>query len=174
MISQLDIYIDQVLNPNLLIVKDASYYNPDIEVTNAIIEFKIPGSNLYYTFETEPGFTEIINSNSIGLTSSIDNNLAALPDGIWTIKYSICPNEELYVEYTFLRNVQQLVKYYNKFCELDKCKETEEFNKLQEIYTYIKGAEYKANCSQYQHAIELYEYADKLLERFKSCDCAKN
>ena len=50
--------------------------------------------------------------------------LADLPtDGLWTIKYSICPNAELYVEYTFLRNVKQLIKYHSLFCqiEIDRC-----------------------------------------------------
>ena len=47
MISQLDIYIEKILNSKLLIVKDASYYNSDVAVTNAKLDLQYPNSNEY-------------------------------------------------------------------------------------------------------------------------------
>lgn len=181
MISQLDIYIEKILNPKLLIVKDASYYNSDIAVTNAKLDLQYPSSHQYVNIPVGKGFTYIINSNTIGLTSVNNSDaLADLPDGLWTIKYSICPNDELYVEYTFLRNVKQLIKYHNLFCqiEIDRCNKKHYFDDLKtirDIKDLIDAAQYLADdCGKYEKAIELYNYADGLLSEFtKDCKCGK-
>ena len=175
MISQLDIYIDrQLLNPNLLVVKDASYYNPDIEVTNAYLEILPPGFRENLLIEVDPRFIEILDSNSLNLTSPCkDNSLSELPDGLWTIRYSICPNDKLYVEYTFLRNTKQLIEFQKLYCALNHCSSLELENKLKElevINSYIKAAEYKAECGQYKQALELYDYANKLIKK-DDCGC---
>jgi len=181
MISQLDIYIEKILNPKLLIVKDCSYYNPDIVVTNAKLEVQYPRSNSYINIPVGKNFSYIINSNTIGLTNSnTHEGLSDLPDGIWTIKYSICPNNELYVEYTFLRNVKQLIKYHNLFCkiEVDKCNRKqylEDLKKIREIKDIIDAAQYLADdCGKYEKALELYNHADSLLDEFtNNCKCGK-
>lgn len=178
MISQLDIYIEDVLNPKVLIVKDASYYNPDITPSEATLVVQYPSSSNYISIPVGINFTYTINSNTLGITNAIrSENLADLPDGIYTIRYSICPNDELFVEIKFLRNVKQLIKYYNSFCalEITKCDHkayTEELNKLREIKQYIDTAKYLADCGKYTQAIEVYNYADELLDKFNSnCNC---
>lgn len=178
MISQLDIYIESILNPKILIVKDASWYNPDINPTNGKLDLQYPGSNQYFSIPVGKNFTFIINSNTLNITNVTNSsNLAELPDGIWTIRYSICPNDELFVEYTFLRNVKQLIKWHNLYCSLqiDKCakrKYLEELQKLREIKDIIDAAKYMADCGKYEKSIELYNYADSLLDKFSSnCNC---
>lgn len=181
MISQLDIYIEKILNPKLLIVKDASYYNSDVAVTNAKLDLQYPNSNEYVNIPVGKNFSYIINSNTIGLTNVTNSEaLSDLPDGLWTIKYSICPNDELYVEYTFLRNVKQLIKYHNLFCqiEVDRCNKKqylEDLKKIREIKDLIDAAQYLANdCGKYEKSIELYDYADSLLNEFTNdCKCGK-
>lgn len=179
MISQLDIYVDtQLLNPKILVVKDASFYNPDIEVSGGFIEIQYPGSNNYVSFDVLSGFTEILNSNTLGITNvNSASNLADLPDGIYTIKYAICPYDELFVELTFLRNTLQLIDYVNAYCKLDlnKCS-VKDYDKalseLQQIYALIKAAEYSAYCCKYEQAITLYNKADSLLEKLGGdCNC---
>jgi len=181
MISQLDIYIEKILNPKLLIVKDASWYNPDIAVTNAKLDLQYPNSLDYVNIPVGKNFTYVINSNTIGLTNVTRTDaLSELPDGLWTIKYSICPNDELYVEYTFLRNIKQLIKYHNLFCqiEIDKCNKKhylEDLKTIRSIKDIIDAAQYLADdCGKYEKAIELYNYADSLLNEFtKDCKCGK-
>lgn len=179
MISQLDIYVDnELLNPRILVVKDASFYNPDIEPSGGFIELQYPGSEDYISFDIASGFVEIINSNTLGITNTQSSkNLADLPDGIWTLNYSICPNDELFVEYTFLRNVLQKIKYANAYCKLDlnKCSKRDYenlFAELKEIWNLIKAAEYSAYCCKYSKAIEMYNIADKALDKFSgNCNC---
>ena len=181
MISQLDIYIEKILNPKILVVKDCSFYNPEIVVTKAKLDLQYPNSNEYVNIPVGKNFSYIINSNTIGLTNVNNSDvLSDLPDGLWTIKYSICPNDELYVEYTFLRNVKQLIKYHNLFCqiEIDKCNKkqySEDLKKIREIKDLIDAAQYLADdCGKYEKAIELYNYADSLLNEFTDdCKCGK-
>lgn len=179
MISQLDIYIDKVLNPQILIVKDASWYNPDVPVTNAYLDIKYPAAtDRYTTIRVGREFSYVINSNTLGITSATTSDgLVNLPDGLWTIRYSICPNDELFVEYTFLRNVKQLIKYNNLYCalEISKCSKkhyTEEIKKLREIKDLIDAAEYQADCGKYTQALELYDYAEEQITQFSNgCNC---
>ena len=181
MISQLDIYIEKILNSKLLIVKDASYYNSDVAVTNAKLDLQYPNSNEYVNIPVGKNFSYIINSNTIGLTNVTNSEaLSDLPDGIWTIKYSICPNDELYVEYTFLRNIKQLIKYHNLFCqiEIDKCNKKqylEDLKKIREIKDLIDAAQYLADdCGKYEKSIELYNEAEEMLNEFTNdCKCGK-
>ena len=124
MISQLDIKVEELLNSKILIVKDASWYNSEVPVTNARIDLQYPGSTDYFSIPVGKNFTYVINSNTLNITNvTHSDNLSELPDGIWTIKYSICPNDELFVEYTFLRNTKQLIKWHNLYCSLqiDRC-----------------------------------------------------
>lgn len=178
MISQLDIYVDKVLNPKILVVKDASWYNPDVPVTNAVLDLQYPGSTQYVHIPVGRGFSYIINSNTLGITNTTQSsNLTELPDGLYTIRYSICPNDELFVEYTFLRNVKQLIQYNNLYCalEIERCNKkhyTEELAKLRSIKDLIDAAEYQADCGKYDQSINLYNYAQGQLDEFtKGCNC---
>ena len=181
MISQLDIYIEKILNPKILVVKDCSFYNPEIVVTKAKLDLQYPNSSNYVNIPVGKNFSYIINSNTIGLTNVTNSDaLSDLPDGIWTIKYSICPNDELYVEYTFLRNIKQLIKYYNLFCqiEIDKCNKKqylEDLKKIREIKDLIDAAQYLADdCGKYEKSIELYNEAEEMLNEFTNdCKCGK-
>jgi len=181
MISQLDIYIEKILNTKILVVKDCSFYNPEIVVTKAKLDLQYPNSSNYVNIPVGKNFSYIINSNTIGLTNVTNSDaLSDLPDGIWTIKYSICPNDELYVEYTFLRNIKQLIKYHNLFCqiEIDKCNKKqylEDLKKIREIKDLIDAAQYLADdCGKYEKSIELYNEAEEMLNEFTNdCKCGK-
>ena len=59
-----------------------------------------------------------------------------LPDGVYVIKYSVAPNEYVYVEYNHLRITNALIKYNELLCELDvaACNPLQEVqDKLQEL-----------------------------------------
>lgn len=180
MISQLDFYVEDILNPKVLIIKDSSFYNPDIVPTSPEITIKYPGSTNYITTPVGTGFTYTINSNTIGLTRvNLADSLTVLPDGLWTIRYSICPNDELFVEYTFLRNTKQLIKYHNLFCSLEihKCNRKEyeiQLKLLREIKQKIDAAKYLAECGKYTQSIELYDAVCMILDGLSStCNCYK-
>lgn len=178
MITQLDIYIEDTLNPKSLIIKDCSWYNPDINPTNGVIDIKYPTSNKYISIPTGINFTKIINSNTLQITNvNKFENLSDLLDGIWYAKYSICPNNELFVEYTFLRNTKQLIKFYNLYCSLqsEKCSRKnfkEDLKKINEIKDMIDASKYLAECGKYKKSIDLYNEIDELLNDVEeNCNC---
>ncbi|MCA9495585.1 MAG: hypothetical protein KC589_01470 [Nanoarchaeota archaeon] len=180
MITQLDIYIDEVLNPKLLIIKDTSWYNPDIVPSNGVIDVKNPIDNKIYSIPVGKDFLFTVNSNTLNITNVSDfKQLKELPDGIWTVKYSICPNQELFVEYSFLRNTKQTIKWMNLYCKLDleKCNKKnyqEELKSLRDIKDLIDAAKYKADCGKYEQSLELYDRANQLLDSFSGkCKCLK-
>lgn len=179
MITQLDFYIEELLNSKLLIVQDCSWYNPEILVTNGKLDIKFPGSDLFFTVSVGKDFKYVINSNTLNITNVLDfKSLKDLPDGIWTIKYSICPNEELFVEYTFLRNTKQLIKWQNLYCnlKLEKCNKKDyekELQNIRKIKDLIDAAKYLADCGKYEKAMELYNEANYLLDKQENnCNCA--
>ena len=156
MISQLDIYKDDVLNPKILILKDASFYNPDITPSNPLMVIQYPGSDKYVSFNVGIHFNVIINSNTLGITNvTTSDGLSDLPDGLWTVNYSICPNDELFIEYRFLRTTKLEIKWNNAFCslEIEKCTKknySSDLEKLREISQFIDAAIYMADCCKYE------------------------
>lgn len=180
MVSQLDIYVDKdLINPKILPVQDISFYEENYEVTGGLLEISYPGSSVIVEIEDVPsGFFQIINSNTIGITNTtFSKNLGDLPDGIWTIRYSINPNDELFVEYTFLRNTLQLIDYNNAYCQLDinLCEEKsykEKLQKLKDIYNLIKASEYFVDCCKHKEGLKVYNKVSDLLKDFHSdCNC---
>jgi hypothetical protein len=84
------------------------------------------------------------------------------------------------VEYTFIRNIKQLIKYHNLFCqiEIDKCNKKqylEDLKKIREIKDLIDAAQYLADdCGKYEKSIELYNEAEEMLNEFTNdCKCGK-
>lgn len=177
-ISSLDFDVLDILNPKILYLKDASVYNPDLEVEQPILQIKMPSGEQLIKNITE-NFDLAYNSTDLGITTtSIVNALVELPDGIYVIRYSICPNDEMYVENTFLRNIKQLIRYYNMYCKVDltKCSlnaESNDLTQLKKIKTYIDAAKYKVDfCGDNEAGLALYNYATYLLDQFESdCKC---
>src|SRR5688572_19115909 len=103
MVSRLNFDIIDTHDFKTLGVLDTSWYNPDIKIETPTIEILPPG----YTFAASPffmiGALNVYNSNGLGITkASCEEELVQLPDGIWKVKYSICPNDKLFIEKFFL------------------------------------------------------------------------
>jgi hypothetical protein len=68
----------------------------------------------------ESQFNLILNACTLGLQSSgCGTTSERLPDGIYVIRYSVSPNDRVYVEYHYLRVCQTLNKYFHELCELE-------------------------------------------------------
>ena len=159
-------------------ILDTSLYNPDIAVETQTIEIIPPG----YSVAASPFYMiralNVYNSNGVGITrASCEEELVELPDGIWRIKYSICPNDQLFVEKFFLKTDKIWCRYTQAFLTLDlnnhdSKKDVERKKKLDEIEFYINGAIAASNNQNAKDAIDLYNKADKLLSRyFANCSC---
>lgn len=157
-----------------------SSYNPDIPVENGVLEVTPPGFSCAVSFPVDQNFSITLNSSTLKVAPALQiSELIDLPDGIYYYKYSIKPNDQLFVEYAALRTCNILQKYYYAICELftDRVRITrKEFEDKRRALIWIKelidGAIYKVQeCAQEQDGIEMYNEALRLLDRKNSCYC---
>ena len=182
MISKLDLNIIDTHNFKTLGVLDASIYNKDIAVEEVLIKITPPG----FKYAATPYFMvkglNIYNSNNVGLTkASCEEELIDLPDGLWKIKYSICPSDKLFIEKVFLKTDRIQCLFTQAFLNLEFSNDsTEDFKyktrKLEEIDLFIQGAIASANKGDYKLSSQLYKKANNSLAEFielsgKPCSC---
>jgi len=178
----LSLEVEDTLNCTILRIEDTSIYEATMPVECPLLEITLPG----FTSAVQIGETIIDPSFRINLTaceleiqsSGCGTEFENLPDGIYVIKYSVSPNDEVYVEYNHLR-VSKLMNNYKKIlCELDlaDCDPIQETqDKLEElnlIRGYIEAAKAKVElCHEPKKGMQLYTYAKKRLSKFKCSSC---
>lgn len=177
MVSRLNFDIIDTHDFKTLGIVDTSWYNPDITIETPTIEILPPG----YANAVSPFFMvkalNVYNSNGMGITkASCEEELVDLPDGLWKIKYSICPNDKLFIEKFFLKTDKIQCKYSHAFLNLDLENTSSEIEKtkrknLELIELYITGAISAANNQNAKLASDLYKKADNLLNKFDNCSC---
>lgn len=127
-----------------------------------------------------PHQVTILNSNNLQLSNVADpKDYIALPDGLWTIKQTICPFEDNWFEKKFYRICQLECKFYNAFLELElnKCEDCwndKKYQKLRNADVYIKGIKANVSDCNFKKATQLYEKADKILDDLTDCKCKNN
>lgn len=155
----------------LLIVGDASSYPTGFNIVNPTAQITVPGygpKTISFTERT----INIYNSNDLGVTCDVDNcDLSVLPDGLYTIKYAIAPAYKYNVTKTFFRVASLYKKFDEKFLELKLFICDGQLNKvkkmqLDDIEFYIQGAISAGNKCANKLAVELYNKAQTLLNRF--------
>jgi hypothetical protein len=109
-------------------------------------------------------------------STGCDENRINLPDGIYIIRYSVAPNDKVYVEYNILRTTILLSTYYKKLCELDvkPCEPSSSkeqlLGEMKYIRTLIDAAKAKIEyCQSPSEGMELYNFAKKKLTKI-TCD----
>ncbi|MEI6186994.1 MAG: hypothetical protein WCP46_00635 [Alphaproteobacteria bacterium] len=137
---------------------------------------------------TASGFSPVtipFTVNSINIFTSLNLNITCggqeiedLPDGIYTIKYSIAPAYINNVTRSFIRIEKLQEKFDTAFMKLDilqcdgplRAQKEEELNS---IYYYIQEAVACANKNAPDLALKLYKKADKMLNYFiqHKCNC---
>lgn len=179
MISQLLLDVLDTKSIKTFRVADASWYNKKIKVECPTLEITPPGVTDAVIFTTKKGFSTVFNSSNLKLKRArVYSDLQPLPDGIYHIKYSIKPNEEAWVEYDYMRIDSIMHCYFEEVCKLklqacEPSKETKsKLKDLREIKTYIDASKIEVeSCGNRKRGVELYDYANKLLGKFKSGKC---
>jgi len=172
---------------NILRIWDASVYGVGLDVDCPRLDIYLPGFSIpiYYTTNatiTPPtvldgGFVKNFSTADLGITHPNDN-AGSFPDGLYTIRYSVSPNDTVYVQYYHLRVTQLMNKYYKEICkiQLQSCEPTAEqhqkLHDLRYIKMYIDAAKAKAEyCHAPVQANEMYVYAEKLLAKYQTGCC---
>ena len=127
-----------------------------------------------------PNDFNIFNSTSLGLTE-LGDPLTPLPDGVYTLRYSISPAYINFVEKNIIRVEMLQEKFDEAFMQLDmmECDQaikTQSKVELSTIYFFIQGSVAAANNCDPITANKLYNKASKMLDTFinNNCGCSGN
>jgi len=176
----LSLEVPTVLNTCVMTVMDTSVYTDLIPVVCETLAITVPG----FTYSVElpisnTGFLENITACDLGLqTADCGTSYVDIPDGIYIIKYSVSPNDQVYVEYNHLRISKALNLYNRILCQVDvnACDPPfiikEKLEALRMIFMYLQAAKSKVEtCHEPQKGMTLYNYAMKLLKKMSCINC---
>ena len=175
----LSLEVPSVMNPCILKIFDTSVYSNLLPVTCPTLNITVPGFGYSIQLDTTQDFVDTITACDLQLqTTDCGTVNVDIPDGIYIIKYSVSPNEIVYVEYNHLRITQALNKYYNVLCDVDAnaceppLKIKQRLEELRLIYMYLQAAKGKVEfCHEPQKGMSLYNYAMKLLNKMTCTNC---
>ena len=171
----LDIFVVPTFNTYLLGVADASTYptTPPV-VTNPTLTITAPGFDpVSIPFSVLS--LNVLNSENLGITASGEDTLP-LPDGVYTLTYSIDPAVTNFVTKTIIRVDKLQEKFDKAFMKLDMMECDAAIKKQQKvtldsIYYFIQGAIAAANNCAVFEANKLYAQADNMLNSFNNSNC---
>ena len=172
----LDILVVPTYNTKTLGVLDISTYTTDPPSVSApSLDVTFPGFGKVSGIPFIPLDTNILNSIILGLSKSGDPILP-LPDGVYTLIYSIAPAYENYVEKSIMRVDQIQEKFDNAFMKLemmecDMAIKPQSKLDLTSIYFFIQGSVAAANSCAVIESQKLYSQANKMLDHFTNTNC---
>ncbi len=176
----LSLDIPDTSNCCILRIVDTSVYNSDITLKCGQLQVMAPGfatgqfiDNIY------PNFTVNLTACDLKIqTIKCGTDFNSLPDGIYVVKWSVSPNDMVYVEYDHLRITAALTKLNKLYCDLDlgACEPSvsnkAKLAKLTEIREDLYAAKAKVEyCKEAKKGMELYKYAMKLIDKMNCKNC---
>lgn len=175
---QLD--IPETACATILKIQDSSVYGTGLAIDCPRLDIILPGLTqpIYLTPSPVPGFNLNISAIDLAIQPISTSVLSELPDGLYTITYSVSPNATVFVTYYHLRTTKTKRRYYEELCklQLQACEPTAEYiqklNELRYIYMLIEAAKAKAEyCLAPGQGTDMLNYAIKLLDGFNSTCC---
>lgn len=175
--AELDFLVIPTYNTKTLGIADNSTYtdtpqSPTLTVT-------IPGFG-EVVIPFVPNDFNVLNSGVLEITE-ITEELTPIPDGIYTIEYSIAPAYSNYITKNIMRVEQLQEKFDEAFMRLDMMECDMSIKKqskveLSTIYFLIQCSIASANNCAVDAANKLYSQARKQLDYFikKGCGCSGN
>jgi hypothetical protein len=158
-------------------IYDTSYYSSNQTIANATLQIVSPYDETPVELNYYKNAVTILNSNTLGITNVNDlDYLVDIPDGLYTGKISVCPEDQFWFEKSWYRTCLLECKYDKAFLKLnvqscEACFSPEKLQKLERARIYIYGCKTNAASCNMKEADKLYKGADKILESILTCDC---
>ncbi len=177
---KLSLEAPDTLNSCLIRLEDTSIYNNDISIKCGLLQVLVPGfSTPQFVNDVEPNFSLKLTACDLKVqTINCGTTFNDLPDGIYVIKWSISPNEYVFVEYNHLRETKALNKIKQIYCDLDMgaCEPEESIRKklreLRDIQDDLAAAKAKVEiCRDAKKGLEIYKYAMMRLNKMTCRSC---
>lgn len=179
---KLKLDISDTLSACTMVIYDISEYPIGFPISCPRLEVTVPGFKYPVVFENiSGGFTKVLNACNLNLqTTGCDVVSNDLPDGLYVIKYSINPNDTLYVEYNYLRINKLLNRYKDLLCCIESKAEDNKnvhmdmYKDLSELRYSIDAAKAAAEwCHDANRGLKLYDKANKLITRYFCRYCGR-
>jgi len=175
----LSLEVPTVMNPTVLNIIDISVYSDIVPLTCATLNITVPGFAYSNQIDVIPGFIKTLVGCDLQLqTTNCGTQNVDLPDGVYIIKYSVSPNDIVYVEYNHLRITKALIKYNEILCNVDiaacdpPARIKQKLQELRLIRMYLDAAKAKVEyCLEPDKGMTLYNYALKLLNKLDCKNC---
>lgn len=177
--NQLDFNILDTHSCKTMAILDISQYRDPDNAEGKVLQILPPNDLPLVEMNYNQSAITILNSNSLKITKVTDNiYLQDLPDGIYTIKISICPYESNWAEKKVFRTCQLWCKFYKAFLKAEtnscsSCSGLSQFNELKKAEEYLLGVEANVEDCNFTDASKNYEVANKLVDRILDCECGK-
>lgn len=154
-------------NPKTLLFLDTSTYKETPE--RPLLEITLPGFSKYNLVNIVAGEINVLNSSLVGLNKTLGHSkLQELPDGVYTLKYKICPYDLVYLQRYHLRTTkleQQLHEVFHK-ADLCNCGDEERLKRdLTDILLLLEGGRSEAALGFSDRAHDCYQKAQSLLNK---------
>lgn len=172
-------------NEGVFLIDDISIYNPvtaPLSTSCANLQITSPGFSTPTSLSVVPGNRLVLNACTLGIIAPTGcaNSCPDLPEGMYNIRYSIAPNDQVYVEYKILRIVRALNRRNRILCKvgltpcLPDADLQSELRDLDTILDYLVSAkmtvenehQFADGMAQYHFAVDLM---DKMSYRRKNC-----
>ena len=151
-----------------LSVLDNSFY--PVPPDEANLQIIVPGYDTGFEFPFTLNQVNVFNSYSFGFTTSETSDFTDLPDGLYTLNLTTCPDTGVCTRH-HLRTCRidcRLALQWAKYAQ--DCEDEKILYYLDRIEFLLRGGEANADLCNPEKAIELYRKADDLLRRFE-LDC---
>lgn len=158
---------------------DTSIYSDVQTIANATLQVISPFDDAPVELDYYKNALTILNSNSLKITNV--NNLdylSDLPDGLYTAKISVCPEDKYWFEKSWYRTCLLECKYDKAFLKLnvqscEVCFSPEKLQRLERARMYIYACKVNAKNCNVLESKKLYKAAEKILTNLLECDCEK-
>lgn len=176
---QLALDIPDTLSKCIFRVVDASIFSDLGPIECMTLTITPPGFTTSYSYTNlEPAFLVNLSACDIGLqTTNCGNTYNNFSDGVYVVRFSVSPNDIVYVEYNHLRITDALNQINDLLCCMDlQATEPqgplkEKLREVQLLTTLLKAAKAKVEyCHNPRQGMDMYNFVVKKLKKL-SCGC---
>ena len=167
-------------NATLFPIVDTSLYESGLGISCERVEIYAPGFDCPPILSLTKGFKANLTACDLKMqTKNCDTENWLIPDGIYKIRYSVSPNDKVFVEYYHLRTVNTYNLYYDCLSNLDLCGEVipqasfKKYEELRKIKLYLDNAKTKVeDFHELQEGLEMFQFVLRRLK--KVCSTCNN
>ena len=177
---KLSIEAPDTLNICQLRLVDTSVYSPEMPVKCPQLQVTPPGfTKSVFIDNVQPEFMKNLTACDLLIQKTgCGTTFYPLSDGIYILRYSVSPNDIVYVEYNHMRITAALLKIRNVLCDLDisGCQPSEKVRDKQMLLAKIQADLYAAkvkveDCGQPAKGMEIYNYCLARLNKIQCRTC---